>query len=120
MIAHLGNLSRDLFSGQPRAGGGPYYAARALRRIDVAAHIYARCAPVDREALVEPTAGFGVPVTYVPGEHTASFELSYRDGRRDMVLRGIGDVWLPEDLPVLADTVSGRTWHRSFVPTSRP
>ena len=53
MIALLGNLTRDLLPGQaPRIGGGPYHCARALRRLEVAAVIYARCAKQDRDELI--------------------------------------------------------------------
>jgi sugar/nucleoside kinase (ribokinase family) len=106
VIAMLGNLSRDLFPGQPsRPGGGPYHAARALHRVDAHARIYARCAVEDREALVLPVVRLGTPVQYVPGEHTTSFELTYRDsGERDMVVRAAGDVWLPDDVPAFSDS----------------
>ena len=94
MIASLGNLSRDLIPGQePRPGGAPYHAARALRRVDVRAQLYARCALEDRDALVLPVARLGTPVHYVPGESTASFRISYDGDRRAMVMEALGDAW---------------------------
>ena len=67
MIALLGNLSRDLMEGEPRTGGAPFHAARALQQLDVPALIYARCAEADREELLPPLAALGTPVRYVPG-----------------------------------------------------
>jgi sugar/nucleoside kinase (ribokinase family) len=106
VITLLGNLSRDLLPGEPpRAGGGPFHAARALRRIDVRAVLYARCALEDRDALVLPVARLGTPVRYVPGERTATFRISYDGDRRAMVVDAIGDAWSPGDLPGLRDDV---------------
>lgn len=106
MIALLGNLSRDLFpDAEPRAGGAPFHAARALRRVAVRAELYARCALEDREALVLPVARLGTPVRYVPGESTATFRISYEGDVRAMVVEAIGDVWTPDDVPVLRDSV---------------
>jgi sugar/nucleoside kinase (ribokinase family) len=105
VIALLGNLSRDLFDGEPRPGGAPFHAARALRRLDVRAELHARCALQDREALVLAVARLGTPVRYVPGESTATFRISYEGDRRSMVIESIGDVWLPDDVPRLRDNV---------------
>src|SRR5262249_15514004 len=106
VIALLGNLARDLLPGQePRAGGGPFHAARALRRLDVPARLYARCAVEDRDALLLPVARLGTPVEYVPGESTATFGISYDGDRRFMVVEGIGDTWSPEDVPALPPAV---------------
>ncbi len=102
MIALLGNLSRDLFPGEePRAGGGPFHAARALRRLDVRAELYARCALEDHDALVLPVARLGTPVTYIPGKSTATFRIAYEGKRRVMAVDAIGDIWWPDDLPAL-------------------
>jgi sugar/nucleoside kinase (ribokinase family) len=105
VIALLGNLSRDLFGEEARPGGAPYHAARALRRIDTRAELYARCALADREALVLPVARLGTPVRYVPGDSTATFRISYDGDRRTMVVDAIGDVWTPDDLPQLNDDI---------------
>jgi sugar/nucleoside kinase (ribokinase family) len=102
VIALLGNLSRDLLAGQePRPGGAPFHAARALRRLDVRAQLYARCALEDREALVLPVARLGTPVVYVPGESTATFRIWYEGDRRSMVVEAVGDIWSPDDVPQL-------------------
>ena len=107
MIALLGNLSRDFLPGlPPRTGGAPYHAARALQHLDVPCLVYARCALADRAELLPPLAALGTPVRYVPGERTASFEMSYKGDRRLMTVLALGDTWLPEDLPVLEADVS--------------
>jgi sugar/nucleoside kinase (ribokinase family) len=103
VIALLGNLSRDLFPDrEPRVGGGPFHAARALRRLDVRGQLYARCAREDREALVLPVAHLGTPVQYIPGQSTATFRIAYEDERRLMQVDAIGDTWLPDDVPVFS------------------
>jgi sugar/nucleoside kinase (ribokinase family) len=108
VIALLGNLSRDFLPGQPpRTGGAPYHAARALQHLDVRSFVYARCALADRAELLPPLAALGTPVRYVPGEHTASFEISYDGDVRHMVVRSLGDTWLPADVPMLEADV---TW----------
>ena len=107
MIALLGNLSRDLRPGRPpHPGGGPYHGARALHRLHVPAQIFARCAEEDREGLFTPVVRFGTSARYVPGKATTSFEFSYEGERRQMSVVAIGDVWQPEDVPVLPDAVS--------------
>jgi sugar/nucleoside kinase (ribokinase family) len=106
VIALLGNLSHDLLPGEPpRAGGGPFHAARALRLIDVRAELYARCAREDRDALLLPVARLGTPVRYVPGEHTAAFRIAYEGDRRAMAVEAIGDSWSPDELPRLRGDV---------------
>ena len=105
MIALLGNLSLDLMGGPPRPGGAPYHAARALQHLTTPALLFARCAEADREELIPPLTRLGTPVRYVPGGSTASFEIAYRDGVREMKVLAIGDVWRPEDLPQLPDGV---------------
>jgi sugar/nucleoside kinase (ribokinase family) len=100
MIALLGNLSRDLVpGGGAKAGGGPFHGARALQRIRVPARIVARCAVSDRRALLPSLVRLGTPVRYVPGEQTAAFSFTYDGDRRTMTIEGLGDTWLPTDLP---------------------
>lgn len=102
MIALLGNLARDFLPGvPPRTGGAPLHAARALKRLDVRARIYPRCAEADRAELLPPLVALGTSVHYIPGEHTACFEISYDGDRRRMTVCGLGDTWLPDDLPDL-------------------
>lgn len=115
MIALIGNLSRDHLPGKPpRVGGGSYHGARALQRLRVPARIFARCAAVDRDALVPPVIRLGTPVRYVPGEATATFSFSYEGDVRTMTVDALGDAWAPADVPELP---SGRWVH--IAPLSR-
>ena len=97
MIALLGNLSRDLLPGQePRPGGGPFHAARALALQSAPVRIFARCADADRASLFASLAA-----EFVPGEVTATFAFSYDGDRRTMEVAALGDVWT--DTPDLGD-----------------
>jgi sugar/nucleoside kinase (ribokinase family) len=106
VIALLGNLSRDFIDGrEPQPGGAPFHAARALRRLDVRAELYARCALEDREALVLPVARLGTPVRYVQGTSTATFRISYDGRQRSLAVEAVGDTWMPGGVPQLRDGV---------------
>jgi sugar/nucleoside kinase (ribokinase family) len=95
----VGNLSRDEIAGQPpRAGGGPYHCARALRLLPEPSKIVARSA--DR-SLFAPLAALGVPVTRVPGSSTSSFAFHYEGDVRIMTVTGLGDVWQPDSARLL-------------------
>jgi sugar/nucleoside kinase (ribokinase family) len=103
----LGNLTWDLLPDRPpRIGGGPFYCARALRRLEVEAHVYARCAASDRDELMPQVVELGTPVDYVEGTTTAVFGIAYDGDRRSMRMEAIGDPWLPADVPRLPDAVS--------------
>ena len=105
MIALIGNLSRDLVPGKPpQVGGGPFHGARALQRLRVPARVVARCASVDREALLPAVVRLGTPVRYVPGTSTATFAFSYNGDVRTMRIDALGDTWRPADLPALPAT----------------
>ncbi|HEY7018163.1 MAG TPA: hypothetical protein VH297_06805, partial [Gaiellaceae bacterium] len=107
MIAVLGNLTWDLLPDRPpRIGGGPFHCARALRRLEVEAHIYARCAAAERDELMPHVAELGTPVDYVEGTTTAVFGIAYDGDRRFMRMEAIGDPWTPADVPALPDAVS--------------
>ena len=106
MIAILGNLTYDLLPGRaPRIGGGPFHCARALRRLEVRAQIYARCAESDRDDLIPLVSRLGTPVEYVHGTATPVFGISYTGDIRQMRIETLGDPWTPDDLPVLPDAV---------------
>jgi sugar/nucleoside kinase (ribokinase family) len=106
VIAVLGNLTRDLLPDRPpRIGGGPFHCARALRRLEVQARIYARCAAADRDELIPQVAELGTPVEYVAGTTTAVFGIAYDGDRRFMRIDAIGDAWTPGDVPDLHDDV---------------
>jgi sugar/nucleoside kinase (ribokinase family) len=67
----------------------------------VPARVVARCAAVDRDALLPPVVRLGTPVRYVPGTSTAAFSFHYVGDRREMRVEALGDVWHPSDLPAL-------------------
>ncbi len=105
MIALLGNLARDLLPGrEPRVGGGPFYAARALAVQSGPVRIYARCAAADRNELFRPVTELGTPAELLPGEATATFAFSYQGDRREMEVLALGDVWEADDVPKLPAT----------------
>jgi sugar/nucleoside kinase (ribokinase family) len=107
VIAVIGNLTWDLMPDRPPTiGGGPFHCARALRRLEVEARIYARCAAKDRDELMPQVVELGTPVEYVAGTRTAVFGISYEGDRRFMRMDAIGDPWTPADVPQLPDTVS--------------
>ena len=97
-VAVIGNLSRDVVDGsEPRAGGAPYHAARALRLLGGSARIVARCAPPDRRALCAPLVGLGVPVLWLPAPRTTSIELRYDGEVRTLAIHDVGEPWTAEE-----------------------
>jgi sugar/nucleoside kinase (ribokinase family) len=103
-LAVIGNLSRDLVDGgPPRAGGPPYWAARALRAIEAPSLVLAKCASADRALLLRPLVALGLPVLWLGGSSTAAFSIRYEGDRREMSVDGIGDAWSPQDVERLGD-----------------
>jgi sugar/nucleoside kinase (ribokinase family) len=101
VIALVGNLSRDVFPGEPpRPGGGVFHGARALRRLGIRARVFARCAPADRTGLLQPLVRLGLPVDFMPAHETMGFDLRYEGVERLMGVTAVGDVWQPFELPV--------------------
>jgi sugar/nucleoside kinase (ribokinase family) len=99
-LAVVGNLARDEIAGEPpRAGGGPYHCARALRLLTARSTIYARSGD---QSLFAPLVALGVPVKRVPGEAVSSFAFHYEGDVRIMAVTGLGDVWGPETADLLA------------------
>ena len=93
----VGNLSRDIVDGgPPRVGGGPYYAAQALRLTGSPARIATKCAPADRD-LVRRLVALGVPVSWLPAASTAAFAFAYEGDERRMVVETLGEPWTPVD-----------------------
>src|ERR687887_26775 len=111
-IAVVGNLARDLVAGAaPRVGGGPYWAARALRLTGTRAVIATKCAERDRDALLPRLVSLGVPVRWRGGSGTSTFEISYDGDVRYMRVDEIGDPWTPEDVDGwLAGVLRGVRW----------
>ena len=98
-LAVVGNLSRDEIAGeQPRAGGGPYHCARALRLVPERSTIVARAGD---PSLFRPLVALGVPVTRVPGSATSGFAFHYEGDVRIMTVTELGDTWEPETAKLL-------------------
>lgn len=97
-LAVVGNLSRDLVDGGPRAGGAPIHAARALRVLGRPALVAAKCAEPDRRLLLPALIRLGLPVLWRGGDSTAAFSFRYEGDRREMVVDALGPSWTPADL----------------------
>lgn len=93
----IGHLSRDIVSGaEPRIGGGPWHAARALRLIGDDAILFAKCG---ERSYHRRLAALGSPVSFTLGRETTSFSFSYDEhGMRTMAVDSIGEPWRVEDI----------------------
>ena len=78
--------------GRPRVGGGPFYAAQALRLMGFPARIATKCAPSDRD-LVRRLTALGIPVSWRPAASTATFAFSYDGDDRRMTVEMLGEPW---------------------------
>jgi sugar/nucleoside kinase (ribokinase family) len=94
-VAVLGNLSKDRVPGlgEPRVGGAPFWAARALRASDRPLRIGTRCAEQDRNLCLAPLMALGHPVSWRPAQTTAAFSYSYAGEERSMHVDAIADPW---------------------------
>jgi len=98
-LAVVGNLSLDrVDGGPPRAGGAPFWAARALRVLGAPALVAVKCAQEDRRVLAPPLVALGLPVVWLTGESTAAFSFRYSGDRREMVVDAVGSPWTAEDV----------------------
>lgn len=98
-FAVIGNLTRDVVDGgEPRVGGAPYHAARALRLLGGRASVVARCAEADRPTLLPPLVALGLRVTWVRAGSTAAFALDYRGDARRVRIEEPGEPWTSEDV----------------------
>jgi sugar/nucleoside kinase (ribokinase family) len=97
-IAVIGHLSRDVVAGgEPRIGGGAWYAARALAALGADAVIAASCGEEDDAAFRAALGATGVPFSLRAQGHTTAFSFSYDDeGRRSMSVDAIGEPFTPE------------------------
>jgi sugar/nucleoside kinase (ribokinase family) len=103
-LAVVGNLSLDrVEGGPPRAGGPPFWAARALRALGAPALVAAKCADSDRVVLARPLVALGIPVLWLGGASTAAFSIRYDGDHREMTVDRIGDPWTPDDARRLGD-----------------
>jgi len=98
-LAVVGNLSLDrVDGGEPRAGGAPFHAARALRVLGRPAIVAAKGAEADRRLLLPPLVRLGLPVLWRGGDSTAAFSFRYSGNLRSMVVDALGPVWTAADL----------------------
>lgn len=100
-LAVIGPLSRDLIGGrEPQIGGGPWYAARALRALGQEAIVVAKCGGPERRSYLRRLAALGLPVSLSAGGDTTSFSFHYdADGRREMRVEAVGEPWGERDEP---------------------
>jgi len=99
-LAVVGQLSRDVIAGgEPRIGGPPWHASRALRALGVDARIVAKCG--EREAIEYSRLleTLDLPFDLVVGAETTAFSFSYdENGIRRMAIDVVGDPWEEEEL----------------------
>jgi sugar/nucleoside kinase (ribokinase family) len=100
-LAVIGPLARDVVHGHAgRIGGGPWYAARALRALQQDAIVVAKCGEPERRDFLRQLAALGVPVSLSAAGETTAFSFSYdADGNREMRVEAIGDPWDEGDEP---------------------
>jgi sugar/nucleoside kinase (ribokinase family) len=107
-IAVLGHITRDVVAGgEPRPGGGVYYATRALARLGADGHARASCSAVHRPELIPPLEAFGLPVTWQESSTTTEYSFHYDGDRRIMWQDAVGDPWTPEQA---VDAAGDATW----------
>jgi sugar/nucleoside kinase (ribokinase family) len=97
----IGPLSRDVVDRRPdRIGGGPWYAARALRAMQQEAIVAAKCGESDRRPFLRRLAALGLPVSLTADGETTSFAFRYdAGGNREMRVEAIGEPWSDGDEP---------------------
>ena len=97
----IGPLTRDVVDGgAERIGGGPWYAARALRALQQEAMVVAKCGEPERHAYQRRLAALGLPVSLAAAGETTCFSFSYdTEGRREMRVEVIGEPWSADDEP---------------------
>lgn len=103
-LAVIGHLSRDLIGdAEPRIGGAPWYAARALRVLGRRASVLAKCGEAERRRYASRCAALGLPTTVLGSGETTSFSIRYEGGKRYMTVEAIGEPWKPRELGGLRD-----------------
>jgi len=100
-LAVIGPLARDLVDGRDsRIGGGPWYAARALRALRQEAFVVAKCGEPERRPYLRRLAALGLPVSLSAAGETTAFSFRYdADGKREMRVEAIGEPWDNSDEP---------------------
>ena len=97
-LAVIGHLSRDVVAGaEPRIGGGPWHATRALAALGADAVVVAACGTEDEDAFRVALAGTGVPFELHARGSTTAFSFSYDEaGRRSMTVDAIAEPFAPD------------------------
>jgi sugar/nucleoside kinase (ribokinase family) len=100
-LAVIGPLARDVVGGRDRGiGGGPWYAARALRALGQEAVVVAKCGEPERRPYLRRLTSLGLPVMLTTVGETTSFSFLYdSEGRREMRVEAIGEPWSEADEP---------------------
>ncbi|HEU5215510.1 MAG TPA: PfkB family carbohydrate kinase [Gaiellaceae bacterium] len=101
-LAVIGPLARDVVDGDatPKIGGGPWYAARALRALRQEAIVVAKCGEPERRSYLRSLATLGLPISLAAVGETTAFSFRYdADGHREMSVEAIGEPWSEEDEP---------------------
>jgi sugar/nucleoside kinase (ribokinase family) len=100
-LAVIGPLSRDVVDGRPeRIGGGPWYAASALRALQQEAIVVAKCGEAERRSYLRRLAALGLPVSLSAAGETTAFSFRYdANGNREMRVDAIGEPWDESDEP---------------------
>ena len=100
-LAVIGPLTRDVVDGRAdRIGGGPWYAARALRALRQDAMVVAKCGGPERRSYQRRLAALGLPVSLAAAGETTSFSFHYdADGNREMRVETVGEPWAEGDEP---------------------
>jgi sugar/nucleoside kinase (ribokinase family) len=96
----IGHLSHDVVAGSdPRIGGGPWHAGRALRTLRHDAVLFAKSG----DAGFRPKlAALGLPIALSERGETTGFSFSYDEhGTRTMSVDSVGDPWTADDVPEL-------------------
>ena len=95
----IGPLSRDIVAGaQPRVGGGPWHAARALRALRHDALVVATCGEAEQSDFRRRLSALGLPLSLAAGGETTAFSFSYDEGgARTMQVDAIGEPFRRED-----------------------
>jgi sugar/nucleoside kinase (ribokinase family) len=97
----IGPLARDVVEGRDsRIGGGPWYAARALRALRQEAVVVAKCGEPERRSYLRRLAALGLPVSLAAAGETTAFSFRYdAGGHREMQVDALGEPWRDGDEP---------------------
>lgn len=107
-IAAMGHISCDVVAGgEPRPGGGVFYATRALARLGADARAQAACSAEHKPDLLPPLEAFGLPVRWQESSTTTAYSFHYDGDRRIMWQDAIGDPWTPEQA---VEAAADATW----------